>query len=119
MGGADELDAALGDGARRGRLQLGADLIDDDDLGHVVLDRLDHHRVLVGRRAHLHPARAADARMGDVAVARDLVGGVDDHDPLVHDLRQDTRRLAQHGRLADARPAHDEHRLPGLDQVAR
>ena len=47
--GGDELHAALGDRARRGRLELGADLVDDDDLGHVVLDRLDHHRVLQRR----------------------------------------------------------------------
>ena len=49
VGRADELHAALGDGARRRRLQLGADLVDDDDLGHVVLHGLDHHRVLHGR----------------------------------------------------------------------
>ena len=49
MGGADQLDAALGDGAGGLGLQLGPDLVDDDDLGHVVLDRLDHHRVLERR----------------------------------------------------------------------
>ena len=54
-------------------LQLGPDLVDDDDFGHVVLDRLDHHRVLLGRGADLHPARVADARVRDVAVAGDLV----------------------------------------------
>ena len=114
---ADELDAALGDGARRGRLQLGADLVDDDDLGHVVLDRLDHHVVLVGRRADLHPARPADGRVRDVAVARDLVGRVHDDDALVQVVREHAGGLAQHRGLADARAAHDEHRLPGLDQV--
>ena len=114
---ADELDAALGDRARGRRLELRPDLVDDDDLGHVVLDRLDHHRVLERRRAHLHPPRAADARMRDVAVAGDLVGGVDDHDALVQVVGQDARRLAQHGRLADARPAHDQHRLARLDEV--
>ena len=62
-------------------------------------------------RAHLHAPRAADARVRDVAVAGDLVGGVHDDDPLVEVVRQHARRLAQHRRLADARPAHDEHRL--------
>ncbi len=52
---AHQLHAALGDGARRHRLQRGADLVDDDHLGHVVLHRLDHHRVLLRRGAHLHP----------------------------------------------------------------
>ena len=79
---ADELDAALGDGAGGLRLELRADLVDDDDLGHVVLDRLDHHLVLERRRPDLHPAGLADGRMRDVAVAGDLVRRVDDHDPL-------------------------------------
>jgi hypothetical protein len=35
------------------------------------------------RAGHLHPPRAADGRVGDVAVAADLVGGVDDHHPLL------------------------------------
>src|SRR3989337_1763835 len=45
------------------------DRVEDDPLGHVVLDRLDHHGVLLGLRAHLDPAGVADARVGDVAVA--------------------------------------------------
>ena len=114
---ADQLDAALGDRPRRLGLQLGADLVDDDDLGHVVLDRLDHHLVLERRGADLHPAGLADGRMRDVAVARDLVAGIDDHDPLAHVVGQDACRLAQHRRLADARPAHDQDGLPGLDEV--
>ena len=117
VGGADQLDAALGDRPRGLRLELGPDLVDDDDLGHVVLDRLDHHLVLERGRADLHPARLADGRMRDVAVAGDLVAGVDDHDPLAHVVGQDAGRLAQHRRLADARPAHDQDRLPGLDEV--
>ena len=117
MRGADELHAALGDRARRGRLELGADLVDDDDLGHVVLDRLDHHRVLLVGRAHLHAPRAADARVRDVAVAGDLVGRVDDDDALVELVGQHARGLAQHRRLADARPAHDQDALARLDQV--
>ena len=117
VGRADQLDAALGDRARGLGLELGPDLVDDDDLGHVVLDRLDHHLVLERRRADLHPAGLADGRVRDVAVAGDLVGGVDDHDALAHVVGQDAGRLAQHRRLADARPAHDQDRLPGLDEV--
>ena len=84
-------------------LELGPDLVDDDDLGHVVLDRLDHHLVLERRRAHLHPAGLADGRVRDVAVAGDLVGGVDDDDALAQVVGQDAGGLAQHRRLADAR----------------
>ena len=114
---ADELDAALGDRACGRGLELRADLVDDDDLGHVVLDRLDHHLVLHRRRADLHPAGLADGRMRDVAVAGDLVRRVDDDDALADVVGEHPRGLAQHRGLADARPAHDEDRLPGLDEV--
>ena len=117
MRGTDELHATLGDGPGGRRLQLGADLVDDDDLGHVVLDRLDHHLVLHRWRADLHPARLADGRVGDVAIAGDLVRGVDDDNALAEVVGEDACGLAQHRRLADARAAHDQDRLPGLDEV--
>src|SRR3989304_381592 len=69
VGGGDQLNAGLGDGAGGGRLEVGADLVDDDDLGHVVLDGLDHDGVLEVRAGYLHAAGAADARVRDVAVA--------------------------------------------------
>ena len=115
----DQLDAALGDRARGLRLELGPDLVDDDDLGHVVLDRLDHDLVLQGRGADLHPPGLADGRMRDVAVAGDLVRGVDDDDALAEVVGEDAGGLAQHRRLADAGPAHDQDRLPALDEVRR
>ncbi len=118
VGRPDELHAAFGDGAGGDRLQLRPDLVDHDDLGHVVLHRLDHHLVLERRRPDLHPAGLADRRVRDVAVARDLVRRVDDHDALAQVVGKDARRLPQHRRLADARPAHDQDRLSGLDEVA-
>ena len=116
--GRDQLHAALGDGARGRGLELGADLVDDDHLGHVVLDRLDHHRVLQKRSLHLHPARPADARMRDVAVSSDLVRGVDDHDSLAQLVGEQPRALAQHRGLADPRTAEQENALPAHDDVA-
>ena len=103
VGRPDQLDAALGDRASGLRLELGPDLVDHDDLGHVVLDRLDHHLVLERGRPDLHPAGLADRRVGNVAVAGDLVARVDDHDALAQVVGQDPGRLAQHRRLADAR----------------
>ena len=109
---ADKLHASLCDRPRRGRLELCPDLVDDDDLGHVIFHRLDHHLVLQRRGAHLHAAGLPDCRMGDVAVACNLVRGVD-HD----DVGQHARGFAEHGGLADAWPAHDQDRLTGLDEV--
>ena len=102
MGGAHQLHAALGDGPGRGRLQLGADLVDDDDLGHVILHGLDHHGVLLGGGLDLHPPGAPDPGMGDVAVTPDLVGGVDDDHPLALVVAQHPGALAEHGGLPDA-----------------
>ena len=73
MRGRDQLHAALGDCSCGRGFELGADLIDHDDLGHVVLDRFDHHRVLQHRRLHLHAPRTADARVWNVTVAANLV----------------------------------------------
>ncbi len=115
--GADELHAALGDRPRRDRLELGADLVDDDALGHVVLDRLDHHRVLQRRGPDLHPARTSDARVRDVAVAGDLVRRVDDDHALAALIAEHARALAQHRRLADARRAEQQDRLAADDHV--
>ncbi len=114
---ADQLDAPLGDGPRGLRLELRADLVDDDDLGHVVLHRLDHDLVLQRRRPNLHPAGLADGRVRDVAIAGDLVGGVDHDDPLAHFVSQNAGGLAEHGRLADPGPTHDQDRLAALDEV--
>jgi hypothetical protein len=116
--GRDELHAALGDGARRGRLELGADLVDDDDLGHVVLDRLDHHRVLEQGRLHLHATRSTDAGMGDVSVTTDLVRRVDDDHAFAQLIRQQSRALAQHRGLADAGASEQENALARHDDVA-
>ena len=114
----DELHAALGDGARRQRLRLGADLVDDHDLGHVVLDGFDHDGMLPLRRRHLHAPGAADAGVRNVAVAGDLIRGVDDHHAPVEIVGQDARRLAQQGRLADARASQQQHAAAGFDHVA-
>src|ERR1019366_6898899 len=94
------------------------DLVDDDDLRHVVLHRLDHHRVLQLRPGHLHPPRPADPGMGDVAIPGDLVAGVDHHYPLATLVSQDAGHLAQHGRLADARFAQQQKALTADHDVA-
>jgi len=117
MRGGHQLHPALGDGSGRRRLQLGADLVDDDHLGHVVLDGLDHHGMLQRRSANLHPPRAADPGMRDVTITADLVRGVDDDHPLLHLIGQHAGALAQHRRLADARAPQQQDALPADDHV--
>ncbi len=78
VGRADQLHPALGDRACCRGLKLAADLVDDDDLWHVVFHGLDHHFVLLSRLGHLHAPCAANGRMRDIAVAADLVGRVHD-----------------------------------------
>jgi hypothetical protein len=62
--------------------------------------------------------RAPDAWVRDVAVAGDLVRGVDDQHPLAQLVGQHARSLAQHGGLAHAGPAEHQHALARLKQVA-
>src|SRR5690606_14829489 len=115
--GADQLHAALGDRARGQRLRLGADLVDDDDLRHMVLDGLDHHALLSARVRHLHAPCAADCRVRDVAVAADLVRRVDDDHALAEVVREEARRLSPLRRLADSGTAEEQDASAALDEV--
>ena len=117
MGRGDQLDAALGDGAGGVGIHLRADLVDYDDLGHVVLDGFDHDRMLEGRCRNLHPPGAAYAAMRDVAVSPDLVRGVDHDNALAGVVGKDSRHLAEHRRLTDARLAKQQHALASQDEV--
>src|SRR3990172_9237635 len=109
--------APTGAGAGGGGLEVSANLVDDYDLRHVVLHRLYHHLVLEGGRGYLHAPGAADPRVGDVAVAGDLVRGVHDNDAAVHLVRQVAGDLAQHRRFAHARAAQEKHALTVAHQV--
>jgi hypothetical protein len=118
VGGRNELHAALGNRAGGRRFELGANLVDDDDLGHMVLDGLDHDRVLHRRGGYLHASRAAHRWVRDVAVAADLVGGVNDHHPLAEVVGQHACRFAQQRRLTNSRTAHHQDAATGFDDVA-
>ncbi len=114
----DQLYATLSDRASRGCFQLCAYLVNDYDLGHVVLHRLDHHSVLQARGRDLHPARATDRRVGYVTVAGYLIGSVDDDDALTQFLRHNPADLAQHRRLTHTRAPKDKDALTALHKVA-
>src|SRR5438876_7811266 len=112
-----QLHAPLSDGARRRRLQLGADLVDDDHLWHVVLHRLDHHGVLQGGSADLHPSRATDPRMRDVSISADLIRGIDDYNALLHLVGEHAGALPQHRGLADPGATQEQDALSAYDHV--
>src|SRR5579884_1835319 len=102
-----ELHAALGDGSCRLRFELCPNLVDDDNLRHVVLHRLDHDGMLPDRACYLHTPRSADGGMRDITIAANLVGGIDDDDPLPEVVGQNTCDLAQHCRLTDPWPTEE------------
>ena len=81
----------------------------------MVFDGFDHDFVLQGGRCHLHAAGAADGRVGDVAVAGDLVAGIDDDDPFF--FAEDARGFAQQGCLADAGPAQQQKAAAAHDDI--
>ncbi len=83
----------------------------------MVFHGLDHHAVLLLGARDLHPPRAADPGVRHVAVAADLVRGVDDHDAAERLVREEARELADGRRLADARAAEEQDRAAGEGQV--
>src|SRR5438477_5876836 len=62
MGRCYKLHTAFRDGASGGRFQFGTNFIYDNYLGHVILDSLNHHRVLFYRAGHLHTTRTSNTR---------------------------------------------------------
>ena len=70
---ADQLHAALSNGARGDGLRLRTNLVNDDHFRHVVLHRLNHHEVLTLRSAHLHATCLPDRRVWNIAVARNFI----------------------------------------------
>ena len=116
VGGGDELDAALGDGACGEGFEFGADFVDHDHFGHVVFDGFDHDGVLAFGGFDLHAAGAPDAGVGDIAVAGDFVGGVDDDDALAL-MGEDAGDFAEEGGFADAGSSEQEDAGAGGDEV--
>ena len=112
----DQLHAPLGDRPRGLGLALGPDLVDHDDLGMWFSTASIITRAGV-RAGHLHAPGAADGVVRDVAVAGDLVRGVDDHHAPLQIVGQDPRQLAEHRRLADAGAAEEQDAPPVLRQV--
>src|SRR5436305_8487408 len=83
----------------------------------MVLDRLDHDGVLAFRYGHLHPACSPYRVVRDVAVARDLVGGINHYHALADLIGQYARALAQDRGLADARRADEQNASARFHQV--
>ena len=110
--------APLGDRAGRHRFGGGADFIDDDHLGHVVFDGLDHHLMLQFRLGHLHAPRPADGRMGDVTITGDLIAGVDHHHAPAQLIGQHPGDLPQGCGFSNPGRAHQQQGFAAVQQVA-
>jgi hypothetical protein len=80
----------------------------------MILDRFDHYTVLRSRRRDLHTPGAANGRVRNISVARDLIARVDDN----HTAMKIVREHAQHGRLTDSWPAQQQEAFARLDQIA-
>ena len=80
-------------------------------VSHPRLHSRDAHLVCASRtrkdsaRRYLHAPGASDARVRDVSITADLIGGVHNDDPPVVRHRQQARHLPYHSRLPHARPA--------------
>jgi hypothetical protein len=85
--------------------------------GMLVLDGLDHDCMLSRRSRHLHAARPAYPRMGDIAVTAYLIGGVDHYSPFMSVVRQHSGNLPEHRGLSDARSADEKDALAGDYEV--
>jgi hypothetical protein len=83
----------------------------------VVLHRLDHHGVLAVGPRHLHAPGAADAGVGHVAVAADLVRGVDHHHPLLQIVGQHPGDLRSLVVLPTPGRPKEQQVAAALDQV--
>eukprot|EP00982_Pelagococcus_subviridis_P005935 29905-Pelagococcus_subviridis.AAC.4 len=75
------------------------------------------HLVLRRRLGDLHPARAADRGVRDVAVAADLVARVDDDHALAELVAQHARHLSDHRRLPHPGPPEKQTRFARAEQV--
>ena len=100
VGRSHQLHPPLGNSSGGGGLLRRPHLVNDDDLRHMILHRLNHHPVLLGGRRHLHPPGVADGGMGNVPVPGNFVGSVHDDNPLARLVGQHPRHLPQHRRLA-------------------
>jgi hypothetical protein len=83
----------------------------------VVLNGLDHHLMLLGSAGDLHTPGTSNRGMRDIAVARNLVRRVHDHDPFADLVGKHTRHFTEHRRLANTRPPKKQNTLPGTNQV--
>jgi hypothetical protein len=114
----NQLDAALGDRARRFSLKRRTNLVDDDYLRHMVFYRLDHDGMLFRWGRHLHPARTPNPRMRNVSITCDLVRRIHNDDAFAEVVGKHARRLAQDRGLPNARASEDQDALPTLHKIA-
>ena len=90
----NQLHTTFGNGSRCVRFGFGSDLVDNDDLRHVVLDSFDHHRVLEIGSRYLHPPACPNTGVRDIAISADFIRCVNDDDSFCELGRKHSRALS-------------------------
>ncbi len=115
---ADQLNTSFGDRPGSRSLHLSADLVDHDHFWHVVLHRLNHDSVLLLGGGNLHAPSATDGGVRDIAIAGDLIRGIDDDHTFMQVVSENPSDLAKHGSFANAWPAKQQDALPLFNNVS-
>src|SRR5262245_36197209 len=119
MCSSNKLHTALRDCSCRLCFSFRADLVDNDDLGHVIFNGLDHHGVLQIRPRNLHSPARTNARVCDIAVTTNFVGCIDDNDALHQLGGQDTGTFSQQCSLSDTGAAEQQETFSGFHNIAK
>ena len=72
----DQPYATILAGSRRLYFRGPSDFVDYHDLWGVILDALNHYGALLVKAGHHHSPSKADTRVGYVAIASDLIAGI-------------------------------------------
>src|SRR5262249_53874747 len=105
MNGSYQLDAPFGDSASGQSFLSSPYFVDYNDLGHMILDRFNHYRVLQFWLGHLHAAGPPDSGVRDVAVAGYFVLRIYDNDSLLQVIPQNPGGLSAQRGLTHSPPS--------------
>src|SRR6266571_3471121 len=83
----------------------------------MILDSLNHHRVLFSGASDLHTPGTTDTGMWNIAIASNLVGGINHHYTLVGLIGQHASNLAQQGSFSYTWATENQDGLTLFDDI--